>query len=82
MPKATGKVRLGLDLVQLNKALIRPIHRGPMLNDILPRLAGVKYLMLKDAISRYHNLKLNKKASYLMPFSCPFGRYQYIRLMF
>ena len=33
---------------KLNEILIRPIHRGPILNDILPRLAGVKYLMLID----------------------------------
>ena len=31
VPKANGKVRSCLDLVRLNQALIRPIHRGPML---------------------------------------------------
>ena len=36
VPKANGKVRLCLDPVRLNQALIRPIHRGPTLNDILP----------------------------------------------
>ena len=41
VPKANGKVRLCLDPVRLNQALIRPIHRGPMLNDILPRLSNV-----------------------------------------
>ena len=35
VPKVNGKVRLCLDLVRLNKALIRPVHRGPTLNDIL-----------------------------------------------
>ena len=34
-----------------NKALIRQIHRGPVLNDILLRLTGVKNLTLIDASS-------------------------------
>ena len=80
-PKANGKVRLCLDLVQLNEARIRPIYWGLMLNDILLRLTGVKYLMLIDASSRYHNLKFNEKSSYVITFSFPFGRYQYIRLL-
>ena len=41
VPKAEGKVRLCLDLAWLNQALIRPIHRGPTLNNILPRLHNV-----------------------------------------
>ena len=35
VPKANSKVRLCLDPARLNQALIRPIHRGPTLNDIL-----------------------------------------------
>ena len=41
VPKANGKVRLCLDPAWLNQALIRPIHRGPILNDILPKLNNV-----------------------------------------
>ena len=39
------------------EALIRPMHRGPILNYILPRLACVKYLRLLDAKWGYCNLK-------------------------
>ena len=77
-----GKVRLWLDLDSLNKVLIRPVQREPALNDILPRLAGMKYLTLIDVSSGYHNLKLDEKSSYFITFSCPFGRYRYIRLLF
>ena len=42
VPKANGKVRLCLDPVRLNQALIRPVHRGPTLNDILPRVNNVQ----------------------------------------
>ena len=41
VPKANFKVWLCLDPVQINQALIRLIHRGPTLNDILHRLNNV-----------------------------------------
>ena len=77
VPKGNGKVWLCLDPVQLNQALIRPIHRGPTLNDILPRLNNVQYMSIIDASSGYHNLKLDKQSSYLTTFACLFGRYRY-----
>ena len=76
VPKANGKVRLCLDPVRLNQALIRPVHRGPTLNNILPRFNNVKYMSIIDANLGYHNLKLDKKSSYLTTFTCPFGWYQ------
>ena len=82
VPKANGKVRMCLDLACLNKALIRPIHRGPTLNDMLPKCNNAKYLSLIDASSGYHNLKLDKKSTYFMTFACQFGRYRYKWLPF
>ena len=35
-----------------------------------------------DVSSGYHNLKLDKKSSYLTTFACPFGWYQYKHLPF
>ena len=49
LPKANGKVRLYLDLAWLNQALIRLIHRGPIINNILPRLNNVKYMSIINA---------------------------------
>ena len=54
VPKANGKVRLCLDSPRLDKALLIPVLRGLMLNDILPRLAGVKCFTLRDFSSGYH----------------------------
>ena len=73
VPKAKGKLRLSLDPVMLNQALITPVHRGPILNNILLRLNNVKYISITDASLEYHNLKLDKKSSYLTTFACPFG---------
>ena len=82
VPKDNGKVRLCLDLACLTQALIRPVHRGPTLNDILPKLNNVKYLSFIDASTGYHILKLDKKSSYLTMFACQFGRYGYKCLPF
>ena len=51
-------VWLCLDQVRLNKELTRLVHRGPTLNDILPRLAGIKHLIPIDADLGYYNLEL------------------------
>ena len=82
VPNANGKVRLCLDPAHLNQALIRPVHRGPTLNDILPNLNNVRNLSLIDVSSRYHSLRLNEKSSYLTTFTCQFGIYRYTRLSF
>ena len=82
--KVNGEIILCLDLAKFNKALIRPVHRGPTLIDILPRVVGTntKYLTLINAGSYYHNLKQDKRSLYLTMISCPFGRYGYMRLPF
>ena len=81
VPNANEKVRLCLDPAQLNQALLRPVHRRPLNNDLLPKLNNVKYLSLIDASSEYCNLKLDE-ISYLMMFACQFGRYWYKQLPF
>ena len=82
VPKTNGKVQLCLDWTLLNKVLIQPVHRGLTCNDILERLAGIKYLKLIDTSSGYHNLKWDEQSFYLTTFSCPLGRYRYMWLLF
>ena len=81
VPKVNSEVQLCLDPAWLNQALIRLIHRGPMLNDILPKLNNVQYMSIIDVSSGYHNLKSDMQSSYLT-FACPFGRYRYKQLPF
>ena len=82
VPKVYGKVQLCLDPARLNKLLIRLVHRGPTLNDILPRVAGVKCLTLIDVSLGYHSLQFDDCSSYLTTFSCPFSRCSFIRVLF
>ena len=53
-----------------------------MLNDILPKLNNVQYMSIIDVSLGYHNLKLDKQASYLTTSASPFGRYRYKHLPF
>ena len=62
--KANGKVFLCLALARLNKALIRPVHRGSTLNDILLRLSCIEYLTLINESPGYHNFKLEKSITF------------------
>ena len=82
VPKANGKVRLCLDPAQLNWVLIRLIHWGSTLNNILPKLSNVQYMSIINASLGYHNLKLDKQLSYLTTFACLFGRYRYKQVPF
>ena len=61
--------------------LIRLVHRGPTLNDILPKMYKAKYLSLIDVSYGYQNLKLYERSSYLPMFPCQFGRYRHKRLL-
>ena len=80
--KLNGKVRLCLVPARLNQVLIRPVHRGPTLNDIFTKLNNAQYLSLIDASSGFWNLKQDKRSSYLTSFTCKFGRFTYKRLSF
>ena len=75
--KLNGKVRLCLDLARLNQGLIQPVHRGPILNDIFPKLTNARYLSLLGASSRYNKLNLDEQSLYLPTFACQFGRNRY-----
>ena len=76
MTKTTRKVRLCLDLARLNKALIRPVYRGPSLNHILPKLNKSQYLSLIDASSGHLNLKLDEKIIITHNFYMPIWQIQ------
>ena len=75
-PKPNGKVKLCIGPARLKQALIRPVHRGPTLNNIFQRLNNVKCLSLIDASFDYHNLKLDERSSYPTIFTCQVGRYK------
>ena len=66
---------------RLNKALIRLVHRDPIVNDVIPRLTNIQLLTLIYASSGYQSLNL-ETISYLATIQCQFGRYRYTKLPF
>ena len=78
--KSNGKIRLCLDLMHLNKWIIRPRHSAKLVDDILHRLNGAMYFTVVDSTSSFFNHKLDEESSRLTTFGTPFGRYRYLRM--
>ncbi|XP_062600865.1 uncharacterized protein K02A2.6-like [Saccostrea cucullata] len=79
---ASGKLRVCLDPMELNKAIMRPHYPMRTLDDILPQVSGAKYFSKLDASSGYWTVGLSRESSLLTTFNTPFGRYRYLRLPF
>ena len=77
--KANGTLRLCLDPKDLNRAIKRPHHCTPTLDDVLPKLNGAKYFSIVDARSGYWNIKLNHVSSLYTTFNSPHGRYRFLQ---
>lgn len=80
--KSNGTLRLCLDPKDLNRAIKRPHHRTPTLDEVLPRLSGAKYFSIVDARSGYWNIQLDHESSLCTTFNSPHGRYRFLRLPF
>jgi hypothetical protein len=80
--KPNGSLRLCLDPKDLNKAIKRPHHRTPTIDEILPKLNGAQYFSIVDARSGYWNIKLDYQSSLYTTFNSPHGRYRFLRLPF
>ena len=80
--KPNGTLRLCLDPKDLNKAIKRPHHHTPTIDEILPKLNGAQYFSIVDARSGYWNIKLDHQSSLYTTFNSPHGRYRFLRLPF
>ncbi|GBN65096.1 Retrovirus-related Pol polyprotein from transposon 17.6 [Araneus ventricosus] len=68
VPKSDGNVRICVDLVELNKNVMRELHPLPKAEYSLNFLAGAKIFSKLDANSGFWQIPLDKKSSYLTPF--------------
>ena len=82
VPKKTGDVRICADYKKLNVAIKRERYLIPTLDDVLYKLKGSKVYSKLDAVSGFHQLKLDDNSAKLTTFITPFGRYYYKRLPF
>ena len=75
-----GSIRLYLDPTHLNKYIVRPHHNSKTLDDIFPKLAGVKTFSIVDSTKLFFNLGLTERVSLLTNFGTMYGRYCYLRV--
>ena len=78
--KPNGSIRLCLDPTHLNEYILRPQHNSEILDDILPKLSGVKKFSTVDSTKLFFNLGLTERASLLTTFGTLYRRYCYLRV--
>jgi transposase InsO family protein len=81
-PKKNGKVRLCIDLSQLNKHVRRELFPLPHVDDALASLADAKYFSKMDANCGFWQIRLDRKSRELTTFITPYGRYCFNRMPF
>ena len=82
VPKQQDKVRICVDLTQLNKSVSRKHHQLPAVEQTLAQLAGAKLFSKLDANSGFWQIPLSPESSLLTTFITPFGRFCFQRLPF
>ena len=80
--KKSGNLRICIDPRPLNKALKREHYPPPVMDDILPKLAGSKVFSKLDLSNAYWHVHLDEESSMLTTFQTPYGRYLWKRLPF
>ena len=80
--KPSGDIRVCLDPIDLNKAILREYHPIPVVDDIIPEMKDSDLFTKLDLKDGYWHVKLTEESSYLTTFATPFGRYRYNRLPF
>ena len=78
--KKSGDVRICIDPRPLNLMLKREHYKLPVLDDILPKLAGSQKFSVCDLQQGYLHCELDEESSFLTTFATPFGRYRWRRL--
>ena len=81
-PKSSGKVRICVDLSELNKSVKRETFPLPHIEDTLSSLAGSQYFSKMDANSGFWQVRLEEESREYTTFITPFGRYQYRKMPF
>ena len=82
IPKPNGKLRIGLDLKELNKAIQREHYPLPTIEDVATCLHGAKIFTKLDVKNGFWHIELDQESSYLTTFNTPCGTYRWKRMPF
>lgn len=80
--KRNEKLRICLDPIELNKALLDAKYQLPTIEEVLPELHNAKVFSTVDAKHGFWQVSLDKKSSMMTSFWTPFGRYRFLRMPF
>lgn len=75
VPKANGKVRICVDLTEIDESILREYHPLPSIDHTLALLAGVTIFSKLDANSGFWQIGLSPESAKLTTFVTPFGRF-------
>ena len=82
VPKASGEVRICIDMREANKAVKREKHLMPTIDDLVADLNGATVFSKLDLSSGYHQLELAPESRHITTFSTHIGLRRYKRLLF
>ena len=75
--KPNGSLRICLDLMDLNKDIIRPICNSQTIDDVVHRLKGAKFFAVFNTSKGFFHVPLDKESKLLTAMLTPFGIYVY-----
>ena len=81
-PNKPNEIRICVDMLSLNKAIIRERHIIPTIDDVVSDLNGCKVFSKIDLNQGYHQIPLHPDSRALSTFSTHVGLFQYKRLNF
>ncbi len=73
-------MRICIDTVHLNKALLRSRHPLKTIEQIIADMPGAKVFTILDAKCGFWQIPLDEASSKLTTFMSPFGRYRFLRM--
>ena len=80
--EGTTKAKVNLDSRNLNKAIAREPNYYWIIDDIIPKLVGVKYITVMDMKSGYQQVPLDEKSSYITVFNTSWGHFPFTKVVF
>lgn len=80
--KQPNKLRVCLDPLELNKAIVRNHYPTPTIDDVAPKLTNAKVFSVLDAKDGFLQVVLDEPSSFLTTFWTPYGRYRWLRMPF
>ena len=80
--KQPNKLRVCIDPLELNKAIIRNHYPTPTIDDVAPKLTNAKIFSVVDAKDGFLQVLLDNDSSFSTTFWTPSGRYRWLRMPF